>query len=129
MKSKDEVGALEKFIGLLQGLHAEISQLVKKSPNDGLNTFKLKMVNSVLAQGNDILKDTYRPIDEFEQFEHDDLPSNSDVAMVLTLYLEQAERFRSDNVIYHSGSWVYQVNDKPSDMKAKNPTRIGGEKK
>jgi hypothetical protein len=37
MKTKDDVENLEKLIGQLSGLHAEIFQLAKKSPNDGLN--------------------------------------------------------------------------------------------
>ncbi len=43
MKTKEDVDKLEKVIGQLNGLHAEVSQLAKKSPNDGVNAFKLKL--------------------------------------------------------------------------------------
>ena len=53
MNTKEDVENLEKLIGQLNGLHSEISQLAKKSPNDGLNIFKLKLVNKVLSSGNE----------------------------------------------------------------------------
>jgi hypothetical protein len=55
MKTKEDVESLEKLIEQLQGLHVEITQLVKKSPNDALNLFKLRLVNKVLARANNIL--------------------------------------------------------------------------
>ena len=98
MKTKEDVENLEKLIGQLQGLHSEISQLAKKSPNDGLKLFKLKLVNKILKSGNDILTGRYVPFDDFRQFDEDQLPTNSDVTMILSQYMEQAERFRSDNM-------------------------------
>ncbi len=126
MKTKEDLEALEKLIGQLQGLHAEISQLAKKSPNDGLNKFKLKLVNKVIASGNDLLQGRYRPFDDFEQFEEDQLPTNSDVTMILSQYMEQTERFRSDNVVYSSHKWQYVLNGQPSNVDAKSPTQVGG---
>jgi hypothetical protein len=129
MKTKEEVESLEKLIGQLQALHTEISQLAKKSANDGLNTFKLKFVNKVLKLGNDILVGQYKPFDDFSQFEEDQLPTNSDVAMILSQYMEQAERFRSDNVRWDLHAWRYVVDGATSQITAKAPTRVGGEKK
>ena len=129
MKNKGDVEKLEKLIGQLQGLHSEISQLAKKSPNDALNVFKLKLVNKVIASGNTLLKGRYRPFDDFEQFDQDDLPTNSDVTMILTQYMEQTERFRSDHVIYDQYKWRYVVDGEPSDFEAGKPTRVGREKK
>jgi hypothetical protein len=129
MKSKNDVEHLEKLIGQMQGLHSEISQLAKKSPNDGLNIFKLKLVNTVIAGGNALLKGGYRPFDDFEQFEEGDLPTNSDVTMILARYMEQAERFRSGHVTFHQSRWRYVIDGAPSDVEAKPPTRVGGEKK
>ncbi|SEI13921.1 hypothetical protein SAMN05216228_10265 [Rhizobium tibeticum] len=129
MKTREEVERLEKLIVQLEGMHSEITQLAKKSPNDGLNLFKLKLVNKVIATGNDILQGRYRPFDHFEQFEEEALPSNSDVTMILAQYMEQAERFRSDNVAIHAHSWRYLVDGKPTDIDAKPPTKVGGVKK
>jgi hypothetical protein len=129
MKRKEDIENLEKLIGQLHALHSEISQLAKKSPNDGLNIFKLKLVNRVIASGNALLKGQYRPFDDFEQFEQDNLPTNSDVTMILAQYIEQTERFRSDHVIFSAHKWRYVVDGEPSDVEARSPTRVGGEKK
>ncbi|NDW06494.1 hypothetical protein [Jiella pacifica] len=129
MDSQKDIEALEKLVVQLQGLHDEISQLAKKSPNDGLNKFKLKIVNKVLVSGNEILKGRYRPFDDFSVFAEDDLPTNSDVTMILTQYIEQAERFRSDNVIYSAHRWQYILNGVPSNIDAKMATKVGGDKK
>ncbi|MEQ8599395.1 MAG: hypothetical protein RLP98_05665 [Devosia sp.] len=129
MDTREEIEALEKLVVQLQGLHDEISQLAKKSPNDGLNKFKLKLVNKVLVSGNELLHGRYRPFDDFAEFAEEDLPTNSDVTMILTQYIEQAERFRSDNVIYSSHKWQYILKGAPSGIDAKMATKVGAEKK
>jgi hypothetical protein len=129
MKNEDDIKNLEKLIVQLQGLHSEISQLTKKSPNDGLNLFKLKLVNKVLTTGNEILTKNYKPFEEFNEFDEESLPTNSDVTMILALYMEQAERFRSDNMIYDDYEWHYIINGKPSKIEGKPPTKIGTIKK
>jgi len=48
-KQIDEFEALQ---GQLQAFHEEMASLVKKSPNDALNKFKLGLVNSVLKKAN-----------------------------------------------------------------------------
>lgn len=129
MKTIEDVEKLEKLIGQLQGLHSEISQLAKKSPNDGLNIFKLKLVNKVLQSGNEVLVGRYIPFDDFRQFEESDLPTNSDVTMILAQYMEQTERFRSDNIVYREHRWRYVINGAPSNIEGRVPTKVGGEKK
>jgi hypothetical protein len=130
MDSKEDIELLEKLIGHLQGLYDEITLLAKKSPNDGLNPFKLKLVNKVLESANALLKGSYRPFDDFEQFDSDDLPSNSDVTMMLTQYMEQTERYRSDHVVQtSSGRWYYQIKGSVSDVPSKAPTRVGANRK
>lgn len=111
MKRAD-IENLEKVTGQLEGLHREISLLAKKSAIDGLNTFKLKLLNAALAAANGILAVAYKPIDGFDQFELDDVPSNSDATIVLTAYLEELERYRADNIVQSSPrSWKYDSTD------------------
>jgi len=129
MKNENDVKNLEKLIVQLQGLHSEISVLAKKSPNDGLNLFKLKLVNKVIAQGNEILTEHYKPFEDFKGFEEEALPTNSDVTMILALYIEQAERFRSDNIVHADYKWRYLINGAASQFEGKPPTKIGAEKK
>ncbi len=107
--NREDVECLEKVIGQMESLHAEIGALAKKSPNDGLNKFKLKFVNTTLFQANTILGTDYKPFEEFDKFEEDDLPSNSDVTMILAQYLEAIERFRADNIKQKNGYWFYKT--------------------
>jgi hypothetical protein len=51
MKEKSDIERLEKLIGQLQGLHAELTSLAKKSPNDAVNSFKLRLINRVIENG------------------------------------------------------------------------------
>lgn len=126
MKTIDEVEKLEKIIGQLLGAHKEISILAKKSPADSLNAFKLKLINKVIEASNAVLGKGYKPFDDFDQFEADDLPSNSDVAIVLAQYIEEAERYRSDNVVYcEFEGWRYLVNGKASSIPSGPPSKIG----
>lgn len=130
LKTEHDVRDLEKLIVQLQGLHIEISILAKKAPNDGLNLFKLKLVNNILAKGNTILTGHYMPHEDFTTFDESALPTNSDVTMILALYIEQAERFRSNNMINDGyGSWHYLVNGTASGIEGRSPTMIGTEKK
>ena len=124
MNSYEHVERFVKLVGQLKGLHKEISVLVKKSPNDGVNNFKISLINKVIQLGNDVLGEKYRPFSEFEVFDKDDIPSNSDVAMVLTQYLEEAERFRSDNILYDDYKWKYSINGEVSDIETSPPLKI-----
>lgn len=125
MKSKNDIEALEKLIGQLQGLHTEISLLAKKSPNDGINGFKLRLINNVIALANGVLGQNYLPFYDFFAFDADDVPSTSDVALVLAQYMEEAERYRSDNVIRQDYEWFYLVDGKASDIPSGPPSKIG----
>ena len=121
---KKEVEKLEKIMGSLEGLHREISALAKKSPNDGLNQFKLKFLNSVLADANDLLGNSYKPLDGFEQFNSDDVPTNSDSTFILTCYLEEIERMRANNIKFYGGHWRYNLSDSENEIRTAPPKKI-----
>ncbi|MFP6747623.1 MAG: hypothetical protein VCD66_08520 [Alphaproteobacteria bacterium] len=70
----------------------EISQLTKKKPDGAVNAFKLKLINKVITSGNFVLGENYRPFSEFSEFDVDDVPTNSDVTLILSQYMRQAER-------------------------------------
>jgi hypothetical protein len=120
-----DVEKLEKVMGQLEGLHREISTLAKKSPNDGLNEFKLKFVNLALTSANKFLGDDYKPMDGFEKFEADELPTNSDVTFILSSYLEEIERMRADNIkLSYGGKWIYVLSDSEEDIRTAPPKKI-----
>lgn len=96
--TEDQIKQYEKVQAQLDSLHLEIGGLAKKSHNDALNKFKLRFVNQSLLEANDILGDEYRPFKDFEKFEDEDLPSNSDVTLIIGQYLNCLENLRSDNI-------------------------------
>ena len=127
MKTEQDVQKLEKIIGQLNGLHVELSMLAKKSPNDGINLFKMRLVNKVLQAANAFLTDGYKPFDDFTEFTEEALPTNSDVTLILTQYMEQIERFRSDHSAFNSNKhiWCYLLDGSLSNIEARQPTKVG----
>ena len=123
MKTRDEIERLEKTIGQLGAIHREISVLSKKSPNDAMNSFKLRMVNRVIRVANDVLGKAYIPIDEFTQFEDDEAPSTSDVVFVIAQYIEEIKRFQRDNIVGQGIRRVYVLNGAPSSIHADSKLR------
>lgn len=121
IKTEADAEKLEKLLRQLHGLHSEISLLAKKSPNDAVNSFKLRLINKVLQIANEVLGDSYKPFADFDLFDFDDLPSNSDVTVVLTQYIQETEGYKSDNAVYHGGKWVYKVNGSPSKIETSHP--------
>jgi len=119
-----EVEMLEKLMGQLEGLHREISALGRKSPSDGLNKFKFQFVNSCIANANEFLGKDYKPLEGFEQFDADDLPTNSDVTLILASYLEEIERMRADNIKLYAGRWIYELSDNHEEIRTSPPKKI-----
>jgi len=122
MKRKD-VDRFEKTAAQLEALHSEISVLLKKSPNDGLNEFKLRLVNSVLQEANSLLGDTYKPFPDFLSFDQDAVPSNSDVTFILAQYLNCMEKLRSDNIFFKY-SWYWRMDDDDTLIITSKPKKL-----
>lgn len=83
-ENMDDKKVLEQMRTLLH----EFRILSGKKPNEPINVFKLKYVNKTLEAANDVLGDD-KPYDDFEKFSEEDLPTNSDVLMILSLYLDR----------------------------------------
>ena len=77
----------EQVLSLIQTLRFEFRELSSKKPNDQVNTFKLKYVNQAIKDANELLKDN-KPYKDFVEFKEEDLPTNSDVLMILSIYLD-----------------------------------------
>ncbi len=106
---KSDIEKLEQLIGKIDGLYREIGSLVKKSAKDGVNKFKLKFINQVLLNTNTFLGKKSLPLDNFECFNEEELPSNSDVTFILTQYSEALELYRSDNIFVEYGNRYYKL--------------------
>jgi hypothetical protein len=125
MNIKD-VELFEKVIGQLEGVYEEITSLSKKTPNDGVNKFKLQLVNKVLDAANALLDKKHKPFDEFTVFNEDTLPSNSDVAFILAQYLNCMENLRAENIKEndYGGEWYWVINGKKSSNRTAPPKKI-----
>jgi hypothetical protein len=124
MLTEDEIDELEKLIASVDGFSMEISILSKKSPNDGINKFKLNLVNSLIVKCNDFLDEEYRPLEGFESFDVDDLPTNSDVIFVLRQYDEALEKMRADNIQGYPGNFYYIAEDADLKIRAGDPRKL-----
>jgi hypothetical protein len=120
VQKKDDIPEFEKLEQQLHSFLAEISELSRKKPNDAMNKFKLKFINSTLDGLNKLLKD-HRPFQDFTQFDPDDLPSNSDVIVILAQYAAATHRFRTENTIPDEGTWWWIVRGQTSDLETEDP--------
>lgn len=128
----DDIDKFEKVQGQLESLLSEIAVLAKKSPNDGVNKFKLNFINKVLKEANNILEKKYIPLDSFSQFNEDDLPSNSDVTFILSQYLSCFEKLRADNIkedritAGHRSrmGWVWIIDDEDAVLETAPPKKL-----
>lgn len=120
MDKKDDIAEFEKCEQQLHSFLAELSELSKKRPNDPLNKFKLRFINSGLAKLNKILKGN-RPFEDFDEFDVDELPSNSDVVLLLSQYAAAVHRFRLANSTDDGDASTWIVRGKETDIPAGHP--------
>lgn len=78
---------------LLSTSYHEIKELSKKKPNDPLNEFKVNKINKVLNVIKELLAN--EPTAMFlDLLDNDNIPSNSDVALVLGEYDASLKNFK-----------------------------------
>jgi len=122
---RTQIDELEKLIGQLEGFYKELVVLSKKSPNNAVNTFKLRFVNITLKNCNAFLCKKYKPFDDFNQFDIEDVPSNSDLTFIIAQYMQAMEKFRSDNIYdYSHNVWCYRIEDSDEQIRTAPPTKI-----
>lgn len=122
MKAKD-IDFFEKVRGQIQQFHNEVSVLSKSKPDNPINPFKLKFINEKLAEANTVLIGEFKPLKDFTTFEEESLPSNSDVVMILSQYLDCLEAWRCAHI--HSVDdfeWFWKV-DGGQGIKTTPPSR------
>ena len=113
----------EKTNSQLSGLHEEISVLSKKSPDAQMNIFKLEYVNMIIKEANDILGSKYMPLKTFEQFSVETLPTNSDVAFIISQYINCMEQLRSENIKNDYG-WYWVLNGETTSIETYPPKKL-----
>src|SRR5436190_1466882 len=97
MKATD-VDKFEKVKAQISQLHSEVSLLSKGKSDNLINKFKLKFINEKLTGANAVLKGEFKPFKDFDVFDDAELPSNSDVVLILSQYLDCLEAWRCANI-------------------------------
>jgi hypothetical protein len=106
-------------------MYAEMQALAKKNPNDGVNQFKLGLVNNLLKRINKFLSKNPKPVDGFEVFDTTAVPTASDALFVLSQYAEALEHFRSQNIVRTiGGSWAWAVDGHASKVPTAPPKKL-----
>ncbi|MES2439971.1 MAG: hypothetical protein V4584_12920 [Verrucomicrobiota bacterium] len=129
--NQEQIENFQRISPQLQAFHVEFEGLTKKSANSALNAFKLRIVNQTIADANEILGDDLLPIRDFAQFNDSELPSNSDVSMFLSQYLEAMEVLRIRNIDRDSsGRWHWIAENGEYDLNMQTfPPRHGASRK
>ena len=92
--TQDAVNQYELLNPLLLGIYKELQELSKKKPDTPLNNFKIKSVNRILEPIKELLKkeNVYPFLDILDM---DDVPTNSDVVLILSQYIKSMNIFHS----------------------------------
>jgi hypothetical protein len=125
---ESDISKFERLQAQLQSLYTEIGVLAKGKPGDALNKFKLGIINKVLVEANTILDDESRPFGDFTHFDEDDMPTNSDVLLILSMYLNGLEKLRADNIsaddYNRPGQWYWVTDGNMSDIRTAPPRKL-----
>ena len=123
---KEQIEIFEKTFAQLCGLYDDITILVKKNPNDVMNIFKLRNINKVISSANEIVGDT-KPFEDFDAFDVEgDMPTNSDVTMLLGQYINCMELVKKNNTHMEWGHWYWDIDGskKSSEIQTSAPTML-----
>lgn len=118
MKTKKEVEAFMKVLVQAKKVLKDVLELSKKKPNDAVNKFKLGFVNTILEQANSILGKGNKPFDSFKTFSEDDIPTNSDVVLIMSQYVGCLKKFGRDNTSGDLSTYYWIIDGSESDIEA-----------
>lgn len=94
---------------LINGIYNEFKELSKKKPETVLNVYKVKVVNRILEPIKKLLEEE-EVIEFLDILDQDDLPTNSDVILILNQYLRALKMFYSRYYIHTStGKYEWTV--------------------
>lgn len=121
-----QVADFESIQGQLDGLYGEMVKLAAKRPNDALNKFKLKIVSALLDRAAKLFGSS-QILGGFDGFSDEDLPTNSDVVLVLSQYRSHLEKVRADHIQYDGlGRWYWLIGGEMSGIQTSAPRKLRG---
>lgn len=98
--TQQDVDQYELLYPLLEASYVEIQELSKKKPESPLNSYKVKAINRILIPLKELLKDE-NVYDFLDVLDTDDLPTNSDVVLILSQYKKAMVMFRDSYYKYN----------------------------
>lgn len=123
--NEKQIALFESLDSQLKGLYNEMQTLAKKNPNNAVNKFKLGLINNLIKRTNVFLKEEQKPFSDFGEFSEAELPSNSDVLIILSQYLSCLEKIRADNITLVFMDWYWLINGKQSKVRTAPPKKLG----
>ena len=114
---REDIEKFEELHSKLNSLKGDFVVLSGKKPNETVNEFKLKLINKLLTQINGLIG-AFKPDEDFDVFDLVGLPTNSDVLMMLNLYLNGMSRYKDANSTEHSSpiDWSSEIKTKAWDV-------------
>lgn len=113
--NEEQANLFDKIEDQIKGMYNEIGLLSKKKPDGPINKFKLKFINKIIREANNLLGEEYVPFEDFSEFEDEELPSASDVVLMLAQYLKSMDKFRFDNTQLRYGTCYWILDDYEQD--------------
>ena len=108
--TQNEVNQYQLLLPLLTATYNEIEELSKKKPESPLIAYKVKALNRILNPLKEILKneDVFEFLDILDS---DDLPTNSDVILILSQYREAMDLYHKKYYVrsQRDGSWDWNI--------------------
>lgn len=109
LPEEKDIVTLNILSPMLKSFLEEMKEFSKKNPNDKLNELKIKLINKILTQIKELLKNEPSVL-YLDILDDETLPSNSDTVLILTQYKSALENFKfnyyySDDRYLSSTRW------------------------
>lgn len=110
-----EVEKFKMLSPMLDDIFLEIKELSKKKQNEPLNELKVKMINQILTQLNEILSNE-PTIQYVDLLDEETLPSNSDAVLIISKYRTALQQFKSKYSHGYGSSKSWYTKENPTGV-------------
>jgi len=99
LPTNQDVDKFERLSPLLYSIFGEMKEFAKKKPDDPINKLKVKMINRILTQAKEFLKNDPN-IEFLELLDEDTLPTNSDTVIIIGQFQAILNQFKTRFYFY-----------------------------